>query len=123
MATMMGAKTVVAALASPYALPAFAGATAIAAYVLHTRQLREEQQQYVEVVSQVAQRQEQLNKVISNSVKGSVSYNAAMDEKRELAKTIAERYPDLIAGYDAENSLIILNSQALQEANEQKKRV
>ena len=122
MASMMGAKAVVTALASPYALPAFAGATAIAAYVLHTRQLREEQQQYVEVVSQVAQRQEQLNKIINNSVKGSASYNAAMDEKRELTKAITEQYPDLIAGYDTENEIIILNSHALQEANKQKEK-
>jgi hypothetical protein len=121
-AGMMGAKTVVAALASPYALPSFVGATAIAAYVLHTRQLREEQQQYVEVVSRVAQRQEQLNKVINNSVKGSASYNAAMDEKRELTKAITEQYPDLIAGYDTENEIIILNSHALQEANKQKEK-
>ncbi len=122
-AKMMGAKTVVAALASPYALPSFVGATAIAAYVLHTRQLREEYEQYLKVVSNVAQREEQLNKIINTSIKDTLEHNMAVDEKRELNRAVLEQYPHLLDGYDAENELLLLNQDALKKAVDEQERL
>ncbi len=99
--------------------PFVAGAVAVAALIstitLRMRQLTEEHEEYLEVISAVSGEMGRLDAIMERSVEGSVAYNIALDEKRELMSIIKDRYPELIKSYDAENRIWVLNNELIRK--------
>ncbi|NLZ50748.1 MAG: phage tail tape measure protein, partial [Rikenellaceae bacterium] len=106
---------VVSLLGGPYVAATLAATTAIVTFVAMGRRATEEQRRYLETINAVVEEQERLDNIMNKSVEGSTTYNLALEQKRELMKTIRERYPDLIEDYDIENRMWVLNNELIKE--------
>jgi TP901 family phage tail tape measure protein len=120
--TMLGGGALLAAT-GPWGAIAVAAAALGGAYVLHTRKMTEEQERYGEIMAQVVDRQETLRQAMERSVKGSVEYEAALSELRDINREISDQYPHLIESYDTENRLIILNTEEMKKSVEVRERM
>lgn len=106
---------VVSLLGGPYVAATLAATTAIVTFVTMERRATEEQRRYLETINAVVEEQERLDNIMNKSVEGSTTYNLALEQKRELMKTIRERYPELIEDYDIENRMWVLNNELIKE--------
>lgn len=91
----------------------------IATYLLHLKKIRDEEKVYRETLAAVSEELDRLDGIMDRTIEDTAEYNRALEQKRSIVSSIAERYPSLIEGYDEENHLLILNEEALRKAREE----
>ena len=76
---------------------------------------------YRETLAAVSEELDRLDGIMDRTIEDTAEYNRALEQKRSIVSSIAERYPSLIEGYDEENHLLILNEEALRKAREEQR--
>lgn len=107
-------KSLVGFLLSPKVLILGLSAGLLAAYVA-TKRANEEFERQIHLAKLMTDEYDRLDRQLELSIDGSVTHNAALEAKRELTDSIVEAFPELIDGYDRENNMLRVNTEALRE--------
>lgn len=107
--------SIVAMFGGPWGLVGVTAASIIWTLYIQTQKANEEMEENLKLASLMSGEHERLTRQIKRTIEGEKAHQIALEQKRKLNRDIIEQFPELYAGYDEQNNLIKVNTEALSD--------